>query len=420
VTGTPAPLTYRRALPTLVLLAVVLAAGNTMMGAFSTVQEAARAELGLSDNQLGLLQGLAVSIPLALLSIPVGLAVDRLNRVRILFITSAVWTLGTALTAAAPSLPLLFVARMLAGLGANISTAIAISIAADLCLPDQRGRTLLLLTVGKYAGTALAFALTGWLLGLIPAGPQAWRSVHLALAGISAVVTAAILLMREPPRLEQEVAAGAPLRAVAGELWSYRRFLIPLFLGQTAVLIADASAAIWAAPILSRNFNLSPQQFSGWMGAVIFGSGVLGALIGGASADWGHRLHRRGGVLTGAVIASLLALPAALFPLAGTTTTFAIALFVLLLGGTITGLITATAIAVLLPNELRGLCVGSFIAIGGLIAFGAGPSLVAGVSSMLGGGTHLAEALAIVGTTVSVIGAIGFALAMRLAPGPVR
>lgn len=420
MTATPGPLSYRRALPTLVLLAIVLAAGNTMMGAFSTVQEAARAELGLSDNQLGLLQGLAVSIPLALLSIPVGLAVDRLNRVRILFVTSAVWTLGTALTGIAPSLPLLFVARMLAGLGANISTAIAISIAADLCLPEQRGRTLLLLTVGKYAGTALAFALTGWLLGLVPAGPHAWRSVQFALAGISAVVTAAILLMREPPRLEQEVAAGAPLRAVAGELWAYRRFLIPLFLGQTAVLMADASAAIWAAPILSRNFNLSPEQFSGWMGAVIFGSGVIGALIGGASADWGHRLHRRGGVLTGAVIASLLALPAAMFPLAGTTTSFALALFALLLGGTITGLITATAIAVLLPNELRGLCIGSFIAIGGLIAFGAGPSLVAGVSSMLGGGAHLAEALAIVGTTVSVIGAIGFALAMRLAPEPVR
>ncbi len=83
-----------RTLPSLLLLALVLASGAVMLRVFSTVQESAKAELGLSDFQLALVQGLAVSIPLALLSIPVGIAVDRTRRVRLLLATSAVWTLG--------------------------------------------------------------------------------------------------------------------------------------------------------------------------------------------------------------------------------------------------------------------------------------------------------------------------------------
>jgi MFS family permease len=247
-----------------------------------------------------------------------------------------------------------------------------------------------------------------------------WRSAHLVLGLGSLILTLGVLLIREPER--QEIAAGphAPVRVVAVELWERRQFLIPLFVGQAGVLMADASAAIWAAPVLSRNFGLQPEQFAGWMGAVIFSSGVIGAIVGGLAADFGHRRARRGGILLGAVIASVLALPAAAFPLASSVPVFASALFALLLGGTVTGLVTATAIAVLVPNELRGLCIGAFIAFGGLIAFGVSPSLVTALSSALGGEGQLAPALAFVGLAVSLCGAGGFWLAMRRAPDPIR
>ena len=80
---------------------------------------------------------------------------------------------------------------------------------------------------------------------------------------------------------------------------------------------------------------------------------------------------------------------------------------------------TATALAVLLPNELRGLAVGSFVAIGGLIAFGAAPSVVVWVSTLLGGESDLASALAMVGLGVSLLGCMGFGLAWRQAPQPI-
>ncbi|QGN53959.1 MFS transporter [Novosphingobium sp. Gsoil 351] len=284
----------------MIVLAIALALGQLMLGVFSAVQEAAKAELGLSDFALSLLNGLAVSIPVAVLSLPVGILVDRGNRVVLMVWTSFGWSVGTLLTAIAENLPLLFAARMLAGVGSNIATTIAISLAADLCLPERRGRSLLLLTIGKYAGTGLAFALGGALLSqFTTAGGlfdlSAWRSVHLLLGLLSLAGTATLLFLREPPRQEIAIGPSAPLRDTFAELWSYRRFLAPLFLGQLGVFMADASAAIWAAPVLQRSYGLGPGDFAGWMGLVIFGAGILGALIGGFAADLGQRRTRQGG-----------------------------------------------------------------------------------------------------------------------------
>ena len=403
-----------------VLLAVSIASAATMQGAFSTVQEAAKADLKLTDFDLSLVQGLAVAIPIAVLSVPLGRMVDRTNRMRLMIVMSILWTTGTLATAFAPNMPLLFLARMITGLGSTCAVIAAISIAADLCRPAQRGRAMMILTLGKNAGGAAAFALGGWLFGVFLAqgmfGMLPWRSVHIALAGLSAVLTLALLPVKEPRRQETEAGADIAFASVMKVLWDRKAFLIPLFAGQISVTMADAAAAIWAAPVLSRNFGLSPEQFAGWMGGVMLLSGIGGAVIGGLSADAGHKSRIRGGILLGAVIASGVALPAAIFPLMPTPLWFGVALTVLLLGGTVTGLVTATAISVLLPNEVRGLCLGLFLAVAGVIAFGVAPSLVTAVSGIMGGDQFLAPALALVGTAVSILSFLTFLLAMRNAP----
>ena len=407
-------------LPVLLLLAITVASGSALQGAFSTVQEAAKADLHLTDTKLGLVQGLATSIPLAILSVPLGLLVDRVHRIRILIVMAMGWVLGSVMTAYTQSFALLFVARMLAGLGATTAITVAISVAADLCPPAQRGRSMLILTLGKWLGTASAFALGGWLFGRFGVTPIAglapWRGVHLALALGAGVAILPLLLLKEPARSERTSLAPLPIGAVFTALWARRGFLVPLFGGQVGVVMADAAAAIWAAPVLTRTYGLTPDQFAGWMGLVIFGSGVTGSILGGLSADWGVRSGKRGGILIGAIIASACAIPAALFPMAPNSLWFAIALSVLLTGGTITGLITATAITVAVPNDMRGLCIGLFLAISGLVAFGISPSLVTAVSGLLGGEAYLGTALASVGVVVSVLACWSFIVARRLAP----
>ena len=422
-----ARLTAPATLVPLLLLALVATMGFTALGSFGTIQESAKAELGLSDDSLALIQGLGAAVPMVLFSIPIGILVDRRNRVRLTIGLALLWTLGTLLTAFAPTAGWLTAARMLVGIGSTGSLTAALSLCADFCAPAQRGRAMLIVNLGKALGVALGFALTGWLFGLLTdfnasgwlADLAPWRSTHVLLAAISALCMLPLLLLREPERREVEASPNAPFRIVAAELWSRRSFLGPLFAGQVAVVMADVAATVWVAPVLSRDFGLQPQQFAGWVGALLFGTGVAGAVLGGLSADMGQKSNRRGGIFLGAVIAAGIGVPAALFPLMPSVAGLAVALGVMSMCGAVTGLVVSVALTVLLPNELRGLCIGAFIAIAGLIGFGLAPWIVTQVSGLMGGETMLAEALALVGVIVSALSFFAFMLAMRRAPEPI-
>ncbi|MBI3438421.1 MAG: MFS transporter [Proteobacteria bacterium] len=403
----------------LLLLALTIADASAMRNVFSPLQETAEHALHFSDFQISLIQGVAASIPIALLSIPIGRITDRGNRALLLFGLSSLWTIGTIFTVLAADFWQLFIARMLAGIGALCSLTVAISLIADLSTPQTRGRAMLAISLGNMVGAAAAFALGGALLGLFSqtsaptliAGLAPWRSVHLIFSGASIVLTLLLLTLREPARGEI-IDKHASLRTALAEIWERRALLAPLFLGQVTVVMADAAAGIWAAPVLARNYNQTPEQFAGWMGLVLLGSGVVGAVFGGFAADFGQRLKLKNGILVGAVIAALLSIPGALFPVMPSLAGFAWMFALLLTCGAVTGLITATAIVVLVPNEIRGVCLGAFIVIGAIIGFGVAPTMVTMISDALGGPDQLRYGLAATGVATSVLASLGFIAAL--------
>lgn len=404
----------------ILLLALTLVSGTAIRTLFSPLQELAKAELGLTDIQIGLVQGLAASLPIAILSIPLGWLVDHSNRVRILIGLTAIWTIGALLTGFAQEFWLLFLGRMLAGLGSVCSVAVAISLAADLCLPEKRGRSLLFLSMGNVFGAAVAFALGGVIVGALAktdliAGLSPWRETSLIFGLGSALLLLPLFALREPARMEVGV-AGTALGPALKELWGLRAFLAPLFIGQIGVVMADTAATVWAAPVLMRSYGQSPEQFAGWMGASILFCGFVGSIIGGLAADAGHKSSRRGGVLLGAVVAGAISIPAALFPIVPGVPGFAITLTVLLLAGTVAGLVTSTAVAVLVPNELRGVCLGVFIVISSIVGLGLAPLIVTFGSELMGGEAQLPLALGLTGLVASAASFLGFAQAMRRAP----
>jgi MFS family permease len=403
----------------LCLLSLLICSGVAMQFSISPVQEAIKRELGLSDFQTSLVQGLAVAIPVAVLAIPVGRLTDRSNRVRLLLAMAVIWSAGTALTAMASGFVSLFAARMLANIGAILAIPLAISLASDFSRPEQRGRALLPLSIGKIAGQAVAFALGGGLFGLLTANPafaaglSAWRGVHLAFALLSAALILPLLMLKEPERREMSQAAGLGFKAAMAAIWARRGLLIPLFIGQVTVVMADVAALNWAPTVLVRDYGLAPGSFAGWLGGVFFLSGLLGSLIGGFAADAGQSSRLPRGILVGAVAAALFAIPGACFPLMPGVWGFALFLALLMLCGNVTGLVTATAIAVLVPNEIRGVCLGAFMVVGAVIGFGVAPTMTTLISDLLGGEGQLRYALAITMAATSVIAAIGFARAMR-------
>jgi MFS family permease len=404
------------------LLCGAIAVGAMMRSVLSPVQEAAKADLNLSDVQMSLVQGLAIAVPMIALSIPLGRLVDRSNRIRLLFSMGMLAVIGTVLSGLAHSFVVLFCARMMIGLGSVCILPAAISVAADLVDAGHRGRVLLILSLGTPLGTATGFAFGGWAAGslLLVPGVRAlfgdlssWRCAHFTIAAFAAILLLPILAFPEPRRHEM---GGLPTRSFGSALatlWTYRKFLLPLMIGQNAAVMADTAAGIWAAPVLVRNFGLRPQEFASWVALVMLLAGALGTILGGFAADLGQKSRMRGGVLLGAVLASAITVPAALFSQLPRIPEFAAGLALLLFCGSITSVATVTSVAILIPNELRGLCLSTFVVIGGVLGFGVAPTLVTLVSGSLGGASHLSAALAICGCSICACSFIAFILAFR-------
>lgn len=413
---------YRSAWRAIAFLTLILFGGGLMRTVFAPLQEAAKLDLHLSDFDISLVQGLAAGAPVAIVAVPLAWVVDHGNRVRLLIILMAICVLGTLWTAFAGGLPSLFVARVLSALGAGCATTVIISIVADLSAADRRGRSIVILALGAYIGSAAAFVLGGVLLTVLAAHPIAplmgmtpWRSTHLLLGLAGTLLLFPLFLLREPVRREVEVTSaklGPTLRAI----WAKRRFLIPLFVGQIGVTMADTAASIWVTPVLIRQYHLQPAAFASWVGGLILVSGVGGSVLAGFAADFGHKTGRRGGLLFTAVVATAIGIPAALFPIMPSLFGFQLCFFFLLLAGTVCSVVASTAVTVLIPNEERGATMSAFGIINALIGMSLAPTIVTLGSRALGGEQHLATSLAITGVATGLLSLVGYFFAMRNSP----
>jgi MFS family permease len=404
------------------LLTLTILASGTVGGLFSPLQEAAKLDLGLTDIQIGLVQGLAVGLPIAILSLPLAYMVDHGKRTRLLIILAVVWSAGTIATAFVTGFATLFAVRMVAGLGGACVFPVIVSLLADVTMPQRRGRAMVLVSIGAWGGAAAAFAVGGTLYGFLDKhldaailGLAPWRQTHLLVGLGSALLILPLLILHEPPRHEVEQ-VNAPFMPTVRALSKRSGFLIPLFVGQFSGAMAEGAAAIWASSVLIRQYHQTPGQFGGWMGLVILGAGIVGSLIGGFAADAGHRLKMRGGILLAAVIATALTIPAGLYSVMPTVQGFAWVLFALLLGGTIVNLSASAAIAVLVPNEERAVCLAVFKITGTVVGLGLAPPLIGWMSHMMTGPGGLGQALAIVGVVTGIISLAAFWLAMAKAP----
>lgn len=408
------------------LLTLTTFSALTVGGLLAPLQEAAKLELGLTDLQLGMIVGTATAVPVAVLSLPIAWMVDHGTRTRLLIGLAVLWAAGTIGTAFVQGFYSLFAARLVAGVGAGTVFPVVVSLLADVCMPERRGRSMLLVSIGAWAGAAAAFAVGGALFGYLSAHPGAgllglapWRESHLLVGIGAAVLVLPLFLIREPPRHEVEQtspALGATLRA----FWKRRRFLGPLFVGQFSGSLAEGAAALWVGSVLIRQYGQGPAEFGTWIGLVILGSGVLGSLIGGYTADAGQKLRMRGGILLPALIATAVGIPASLYPIMPSVGGFALVLFVLLASGTVVNLVNAAAIAVLIPNEERATSLAALKIIGTLVAGLVVPPVIAGMTTLLPGPSGLGQALAWLGAVTGVISLIGYWLAMIHAPEAVK
>ena len=115
-----------------------------------------KADLGLSDTELGVIQGFAFSLFYAMFALPVGLLVDRWKRVPVLWVGVLIWSLATVFCGLAGSFAMLFLARVFVGAGEATTTPASSSVIADYFPPAQRAKAYGVFAMGGSLGIGIA------------------------------------------------------------------------------------------------------------------------------------------------------------------------------------------------------------------------------------------------------------------------
>ena len=145
-----------------------------------------KADLGLTDTQLGLMGGLAFALFYTGLGIPVAMAADRFNRTWIMTAALAIWSAMTAASGLATNFWQLFAARLGVGVGEAGGVAPAYSLISDFFPPDHRARALSIYSFGSPIGSAI-----GIVFGGVSASMLDWR-VAFFIVGLAGIAIAPI------------------------------------------------------------------------------------------------------------------------------------------------------------------------------------------------------------------------------------
>src|ERR1700722_14494788 len=116
----------------LTVLLVILAFNYVDRFALGLAVENIKADLLLSDSQMGLLSGIAFALFYSVMGIPIARWADRGDRVLIIGITAALWSVAAALTGVVRSFGQLLAVRVLVGVGEAGCIPPAHSLIADI------------------------------------------------------------------------------------------------------------------------------------------------------------------------------------------------------------------------------------------------------------------------------------------------
>ena len=416
----PKPWRARYALAALVLVDFFLA---TDLSLTTVLIEPMKRDMGLSDLQIGLLQGTAYGVALGLASVPLGRLIDVRPRVRLLMVGLAGWIVGMLGTGLAPDIAVLAAARVILGIAVAVSVPATFSLAADLFPLERRSAVTSMLVVGQAAGQGFGILAGGTAFQMLTDGQASgtalapWRTLYFAAAAFGAIALAVVAGVREPARQERRhdaLRTSDALRALGG----YAAFLTPLIAALLFSQVTIQAAIVWATPLLIRNYGVSPGAFAGWFSAVLVAGGIAGAGLAGMLGRAEQRRGGRSGVLLPAVGAALAIAPLSLFGVMPGVGWFALLFAGDVLAGAVVATLGVIAITLYIPNELRGVALGLNALASALFAAAAAAPTVALLSGWFGGEHELGRAVAALSIPCSLAAAACFTGALRSRASP--
>lgn len=345
-----------------------------------------RADLGLSDTQVSLLQGFSFAVLYAAFGLLLGRLADTGNRRALIGGGMALWSGFTTACGLAQRYWQLLVLRMGVGLGEATLAPAAYSLLADYFPAERRATGFSVFSMGIYVGVGLASVLGGLVVqysvgGGAPVLPllgalRPWQLVFVAI-GLPGLLVALLLVTVREPRRHGEAPA-VPLRAVVAHARAHLATFASVILGISLISLANYGAAAWMPSVFIRDHGWSIARAGVFQGIVAGVGGAIGIVAGGAIADRMERRGRRDAYPRVAAVTALLLLPCGTVYLVMPTGVLAGAAFVPL------GLLAAVpfgvgpaAVQQLVPPTMRGQAIAVYLFLINLIGLGAGPTAVA-------------------------------------------
>lgn len=167
-----------------------------------------KADLNLTDSDMGFLGGAAFAVFYALFGIPLGRLADNWSRVKLLSVGLALWSTMTALSGFARSQLTLTLARMGVGIGEATASPTAYSLISDYFPKRQRATALAIYSSGLYLGGGVSL-LIGAKISQVwnaaypgggPLGLVGWHAAFLAVGVPGLLVALWVATLREPVR----------------------------------------------------------------------------------------------------------------------------------------------------------------------------------------------------------------------------
>ncbi len=372
-----------------------------------------KAELGLSDTQIGLLGGLAFSVFYTLMGMPLGRLIDRSNRRNIIVAGIAFWSLATAACAMARNFTGLFLARMGVGLGEATLNPAAVSMIADSFPRERLASALSAYSMGIYLGAGSALLVGGIVIQAVAHTPvldvpllgpmSSWRVTFLVVGLPGLLVALWVWTLREPSRKNAKLSASGGhaqlgIGATVRELTQRAGSVLGISFGQMVQAITLYAFMLWAPVFFQRVHGWTAQQTGTRLGLVVLFGGCIGMYFGGRLADrWLGAGRRDAALRVGAISAfgGFLAFGASALAHASPLLTLALFLPGVAMLAMPAGSLYA-ALQMILPNQVRGQAVAFYLFVANLGGLTLGPLVPALLND------YVFESEAAVGTSLTL------------------
>ncbi len=224
----------------------------------SILAEDIKADLGITDAQMGFLYGTVFAVFYAVFGIPLARLADVWVRRSLIAGGLVVWSAMTALSGLARSFPVLALCRIGVGIGEASASPAAYSLLSDYYPAERRATVISIYSAGVFIGAGIGLWLGGYILDTwsawypnasdAPFGLKGWHVAFMAVGLPGVLVAGWVRSLREPTRGITEGLVTEthpqPLRVLGSELASVipPLNLIGLMAHRRALLLNGAAA----------------------------------------------------------------------------------------------------------------------------------------------------------------------------------